>query len=70
MYLFLVESGKRDVAVQDFSIVIMMQQLGNFLQMYTFHSKRPSESGCPECKTEFIACDSLEHLAAGFLHSS
>lgn len=71
MYLFVVEYGKKDVAVQDFLIVIMMQQLGNiFLQMYMFHLKCPSECGCLECRTDLITYESLEHLVAGFLHSS
>lgn len=33
---------KKDVAVQDFPIVIMMQQLGNILQMHMFHLKHSS----------------------------
>lgn len=59
MYLFVVEYGKKDVAVQDFLIVIMMQQLGNiFLQMYMFLLKCPSESGCLECQTDLITYES------------
>ena len=54
MYLLVVESGKKGVAVQDSSAVIMMQQLGNILlQMYMFHLKHPSESGCLKCKAAY-----------------